>query len=209
MEWLHVLDKDALDWFQSQRTSLGDVIMVDITALGGWVVLTLVVAFTIGLLLALRRYQTSIFVLAAVLGGVTVVEVVKTLIGRARPEITDAPPLASLPESFSFPSGHSMLSAVVYLTLALLVAGRMHGHRVRAYVVSSSLLVTFLIGVSRMYLGVHYLTDVFAGWIIGLSWALAWRWIEGHWVRFRERAVDLGGEDEPDPSSRLTEPLAK
>jgi undecaprenyl-diphosphatase len=197
MELLQALDKAALDWFQGHRSPSGDAIMVDITALGGWVVLSLVVVFTIGLLLALRRYQTSCFVLAAVLGGTVLVEMVKALIGRARPLITAVPPLATLPDSASFPSGHSMLSAVVYLTLALLVAGRMQGRRLRRYVVLSSLLVTFLIGVSRMYLGVHYLTDVLAGWMIGLGWALGWRWIEGHWVRFRERAVDLGGEEEP------------
>src|SRR6266404_3905900 len=95
MELLQALDKAALDWFQGHRTPWGDAIMVDITAMGGWVVLSLVIVFTTGLLLALRRYQTSCFVLGAVLGGTVLVEVVKTLIGRSRPLVTAAPPLAS------------------------------------------------------------------------------------------------------------------
>src|SRR5260370_41378154 len=97
MEQLQALDKGALAWFQRHRSPLADDFMVDITAMGGWVVLTLVVAFTIGLLLALRRYQTSIFVLAAVLGGITVVEAFKTLIGRSRPDIVASPALTTLP----------------------------------------------------------------------------------------------------------------
>ena len=68
----------------------------------------------------------------------------------------------------------------------------MEGRRVHAYLISCSLLLTFLIGLSRVYLGVHYFTDVVAGWTGGLAWALAWRWVEDHWLRFRERPVDAG-----------------
>ncbi len=195
MELLRACDHAVLDWMQAHRTGVEDAIMLDITALGGRVLLSLVVLFTIGLLLALRRYQTAAFVLAAVVSGMILVETVKLAIGRSRPELAARPAVVAPPASASFPSGHSALSAVVYLTLALLVAGRMQGRRVRIYVITSSLVVTFLVGISRLYLGVHYLTDVAAGWLIGLIWALAWRWIEGHWVRFRERAVDVGGED--------------
>jgi undecaprenyl-diphosphatase len=195
MDFLRSLDGAALEWFQDHHTPWGNAIMIDVTAMGGHVVLVLVVLFTLGLLLALRRRQTAIFVFLAVAGGAVLVEVIKLLIGRHRPSIEIPPPLASLPSSSSFPSGHSMLSATVYLTLALLIAGRLQGRRTRAYVIGWSLLLTFFVGVSRLYLGVHYLTDVVGGWIFGLAWALIWRWIEDHWVRFRERAVDLGGEN--------------
>ncbi len=201
MSFLKTLDQATLIWLQNHRTEWLDSIMVEITALGGHVVLPLVVVFTIGMLLALRRYQTAGFVLAVVVGGCLAVECVKLLVNRDRPHLDLPPPIVRLPHTSSFPSGHSALSAVVYLTLALLVAGRVQGRRVHAYLIGVSLLLTFLVGVSRMYLGVHYLTDVVAGWIGGLAWALAWRWIETHWVRFRERAVDIGGENAPSPAS--------
>ncbi len=196
MRFLEALDRGTLYWFQNHRTPLRDALMVDVTALGGYVVLTLVVVFTVGLLLSIRRLQTALFLLGAVLSGVLLEETIKSLIGRERPEV-DAPlPLALIRDSASFPSGHSMLSAVVYLTLALVVAGRIHGHRVRVYLIGSSLGLTFLVGVSRLYLGVHYLTDVVAGWTGGLAWALAWRWIEDHWMRFQERTVEADEEPE-------------
>jgi undecaprenyl-diphosphatase len=102
-----------------------------------------------------------------------------------------------LPHSASFPSGHSMLSAVVYLTAALLVANRLQGRRLHAYLIGWSLLLAFLIGISRLYLGVHYFTDVVAGWIGGLIWALFCRWVEDHWATFRERAVAVDEGSEP------------
>jgi undecaprenyl-diphosphatase len=84
--------------------------------------------------------------------------------------------------TFSFPSGHSMMSAVVYLTLALIAGAVIPRWRVRVYVVSWSLFLVVLIGLSRIYLGVHYVSDVVAGWAGGLLWALLCRWVEHHWV---------------------------
>jgi undecaprenyl-diphosphatase len=207
MRFLKGLDNSTLEWFQNHRTPVWDSLMVDLTAMGGHVVLGLIVFFTIGLLLALRRYQASAFVSSAVLGGVLLVEMIKVLIGRARPDVAVPPPVPLLHPSPSFPSGHSMISAVVYLTLALLVTGRIQGKRVRAYLIGCSLLLTFLVGISRLYLGVHYLTDVLAGWTGGMAWALGWRWVEDHWLRFRERRMEVdeqNGEDEsedPSPTS--------
>jgi undecaprenyl-diphosphatase len=192
MSFLQTLDNAVLSWWQSHHTPFWDVFMVEMTAVGGHVVLPLVVLFTVGFLLVLRRYQTACFVLGAVISGSVLTEIVKVLVGRDRPTLDVSPGLVSVPHTSSFPSGHSMLSAVVYLTLALLVAGRLQSQRIRVYLISWSLLVTFLVGLSRMYLGVHYLTDVVAGWTVGLVWAVAWRWIEGHTVRFRERALDAG-----------------
>jgi undecaprenyl-diphosphatase len=187
MRFLQALDEGTLYWMTNHHRPLVTAFMVDVTALGGYTVLTLLVVFSLGLLVALRRYQTASFVFGAVIGGILVVTGIKNLVGRERPDVP-APVLAQL-ESYSFPSGHSMLSAVTYLTLALLLAGRVKSRRVQAYLIVWSLLLTFFVGISRLYLGVHYLTDVLAGWIGGLAWALFFRWMEDHWVRWREKAL--------------------
>jgi undecaprenyl-diphosphatase len=191
MNFITGTDHQVLSWFQAHHTPFWNFVMLDITALGGHVAITLLALFTFGMLSALRRYRTAIFVASAVISGALLVELIKILIGRARPTL-DIPPLVQLPTTSSFPSGHSALSAVVYLTLALLVAGRLEGRRARAYLITCSLLLTFAIGLSRMYLGVHYLSDVLAGWTIGLAWALGGRWVEDHWVRLREHKVNMG-----------------
>lgn len=181
MDWLRGLDQASAEWFTQFR--LGhprlDQPMRDITGLGSQVVLSLVTIFAVGLLLCLRRRRSAAFLLAAALSGVLLSSGLKGLVGRERPPGAD--PLA-LAHGFSFPSGHSMLSAIIYLTLALIVTAVVHRRRVRVYVVGASLVIAGLIGVSRLYLGVHYLTDVVGSWAAGLVWALFCRWVESHWV---------------------------
>ena len=177
METFFQLDHEICNWFDANRSTLGKAIMRDVTALGGQPVLTMVVLFTLGLLLAHGRPRTAGFVLAAVVGGSALAEALKLLVGRPRPAVTDPEILVLLPTSSSFPSGHSMLSALIYLTLALLVAGRLQGRRVRVYLIAASIVLTMLIGFSRMYLGVHYFTDVLGGWTFGLAWALLCTWV--------------------------------
>jgi len=188
MAWLGLFDQHAEDWF---RTLWGmpwlDAAMLDVTALGGFYVLTLVVLFSLGLLLTLRRYQTAGFLAAAVAGGVLLSRLIKAEIKRPRPEHHHLLVSSMFASDYSFPSGHSMMSAVVYLTLALIFTAVIRRWKVRAFVIGSSLLLVSLIGVSRMYLGVHYPSDVLAGWIGGLVWALMCRWVEYHWVLRAER----------------------
>jgi undecaprenyl-diphosphatase len=191
MEMIQTIDQRILVWFERQRTPFWNGVMMEITDLGGHVALVLIVLFTFGLLLALGRRRTAAFVTGAAAGGSLLVEGIKLFAGRARPQLDIPTPLGHMPTTTSFPSGHSALSAVVYLTLALLVAGRIQGRRARIYLIGSSLLLTCAVGISRMYLGVHYPSDVLAGWTIGLIWALAGRWVEDHWVAFHERKVNL------------------
>jgi undecaprenyl-diphosphatase len=184
MDQLQALDRTILDWFQSIHRPWLDRVMIDISALGGVAVSALIVSFTVGLLLTLHRARTALFVLGAAVGGAALMQTIKYLIGRQRPHLEK--PLV-IEASHSFPSGHSMLAAVIFLTLALIAAAVVPRRRVRVYLVVSSLILVGMIGVSRMYLGVHYCTDVVTGWVAGLAWAMLCRWVESHWVLRAER----------------------
>ncbi|HXG11218.1 MAG TPA: phosphatase PAP2 family protein [Gemmataceae bacterium] len=144
----------------------------DLTALGGVAVLVLVTTAVAGYLLMLRKYHAVVFVLIATLGGLLLSTLLKEFFARPRPEVV--PHLSHVMTS-SFPSGHSMLSAVVYLTLGALMDQFVEQRRLKVYFLAWAMLLSFLVGASRVYLGVHYPTDVLAGWTAGLVWAaLCW-----------------------------------
>jgi len=157
----------------------------DFTALGGYAVLTLVTGFAAGFLWIQRKHHAALFVVAAAVGGSFVMQVLKWLIDRPRPDVV---PHLSYVASASFPSGHSMLSAIVYLTLGGLLTRFVEGRRLKAYIVSIALLLTFLVGVSRVYMGVHYPSDVVAGWTGGVVWALCC-WLLARFLQ-RKRALE-------------------
>ena len=141
----------------------------DLTALGGVAALCLLTAAVAGYLLICRKYGALVFLLAATGGGLLLSTVLKELFDRPRPTVV---PHLSYVSTSSFPSGHSMLSAVVYLTLGTILARLVEQRRLKVYFVGMALLLSFLVGVSRVYMGVHYPTDVLAGWSAGLVWAL-------------------------------------
>jgi undecaprenyl-diphosphatase len=141
----------------------------DITALGGVMVLTIVTSLVAGFLAMRRQYHAMWFVIIATVGGQVLSSTLKWLIDRPRPSVV---PHLSHVNTPSFPSGHAMLSAVVYLTLGVLLVRFVSGRRYRIYFMSVALALTFLVGVSRVYMGVHYPTDVLAGWTAGLVWAV-------------------------------------
>lgn len=153
--------------------------MIDFTALGGGTVLTTIVVLTLGLLAVRRLWLTAGMVLAATLAGSILSAQAKLLFGRPRPELVDH--LVEV-HGLSFPSGHATNSAIIYLTLALLISQVVPGRRTRSYIIGVAVLLTGIIGVSRVYLGVHWPSDVLAGWTIGSCWALAW-WFFGAWLR--------------------------
>lgn len=142
----------------------------DVTGLGGLGVLTFLTLAAAGLLWLQRRRGTALYVLTAVGSGVTLSNAAKAFFDRPRPDLV---PQGSIVYTASFPSGHSLMAAVVYLTLAALVARSFPERRLRAYVVALAILVTLAVGASRVYLGVHWPTDVLAGWAAGGAWALA------------------------------------
>lgn len=143
--------------------------LVDVTALGGGTVLTLITLMAVGFLIASRKTSTALFVAAAVASGALVSSELKGFFIRPRPQLV--PHLVEV-SSTSFPSGHAMNSAMVYLTLAALLARSQERASVRIYLLGIAIMLTLAVGMSRVYLGVHWPSDVIAGWCIGAIWAV-------------------------------------
>lgn len=145
----------------------------DITPLGGYAVVLLISLAVIGYLLMDGKRGAALWVLVSVSGGAVISNLLKLAIERPRPDL-----VARLVEvnTSSFPSGHATLAAVTYLTLGALLSRVEAQRRAKVYVLTVAVVLTVLIGVSRIYLGVHWPTDVLAGWCVGAAWAmLCWR----------------------------------
>jgi undecaprenyl-diphosphatase len=144
----------------------------DMTALGSITVLTTLTLLVIGFLALTRRFGAAIFLACAAGGGQALNASLKAFYGRERPD----PAYRWLEiDSPSFPSGHATASAVIYLVLAVLLARLVEKSSERMYIIGSALLLSFMVGLTRIYLGVHYPTDVIAGWAVGIAWAqLCW-----------------------------------
>jgi len=165
--------------------------MRDFTALGSTGVLAVVVLAVSGFLAITRKGYAALFVLGAVAGGVLISQTLKLAYGRPRPELV---PHGAEVYSASFPSGHSMMSAVVYLTLGALLARTQAGQAVKPYIIGVAVALTMLVGASRVYLGVHWPTDVLAGWALGGLWALAC-WLVMLWLQGRGQVEDEQRDD--------------
>jgi undecaprenyl-diphosphatase len=152
----------------------------DMTALGGIAVLFLVTGGVAGYLWMVRKYHAMALVCVATAGGLIASTILKWSFDRPRPNVDHY----SYVVTSSFPSGHSMLSAVVYLTLGSLLTRLLPERRAKIYVIFVALLLTLLVGVSRVYMGVHFPTDVLAGWTAGLAWALLC-WLVARYLQIR------------------------
>ena len=160
----------------------------DITALGSAVVLILITAATIIYFLLIKRWGTAFFVLATVGGGQILSSLLKIGIDRPRPDLVSK---LAVETSLSFPSGHAMLAAVTYLTLGTLAARFLPGRVTKIFVFVLAVLVTLMVGVSRLYLGVHWPSDVLAGWCAGFAWAMLC------WLAARFLPRGKNGDEEP------------
>lgn len=146
--------------------------VTEITSLGGYPILVAVVAAVAGYLLVVRMFGPALYVVLSVGAGTVLSQILKMLYDRPRPDIVDH---LVATHTASFPSGHATMSTVVYLTLAALIVRLVDQTRVRIYVISVAALVAILVGLSRIYLGVHWPSDVAAGWALGVAWAcLSW-----------------------------------
>jgi undecaprenyl-diphosphatase len=146
--------------------------LLDLTAIGGPTVLGLVVLSVVGFLALQGRYRTALVVLITAASGEIATSAMKNIFLRPRPTVV--PHLRDV-ASTSFPSGHAMESAIIYLTLGAMLMRIVEGRLTKLYCIGMAIFVTFLVGVSRVYLGVHYPTDVIGGWIFGFFWAsLCW-----------------------------------
>jgi undecaprenyl-diphosphatase len=144
----------------------------DITGLGGYTILSLLTAATIVYLLLARKEKAALLVIGAVCGGMMLSTALKLGFERPRPDLV---PHGARVYTASFPSGHAMLSAVTYLTLGALLARVQTQRRTKAFFLGLAVALTLLVGASRVYLGVHWPSDVLAGWCIGAAWAcLCW-----------------------------------
>jgi undecaprenyl-diphosphatase len=163
--------------------------MRDFTALGSTGVLILVVLAVGGFLAMARKGHAALTVLVAVSSGVLLSQTMKWAYARPRPELV---PHGAEVYTASFPSGHSMMSAVVYLTLGALLARTQSDQGVKIYILSVAVILTVLVGTSRVYLGVHWPTDVLAGWALGGVWALLC-WLAMLWLQARGQVEDEAG----------------
>ena len=164
-----------------------EVAMRDLTALGGVTVLTLI-SLSVLVYMVLRRQRSSAFFLAAAIsGGLLLSSLAKSGFSRPRPDLV---PHGVEVMTASFPSGHSMMAAVTYLTLAVMLARTADQWGMRIFYIALAAILTVLVGISRIYLGVHWPSDVLAGWTLGAAWALL-VWLVAHFLARK-------GQIEPD-----------
>lgn len=164
---------------------------IDLTCLGGGPVLALVTSLVLGFLILQRKFGHALLVLLATGIGSSLGHVLKNAFDRPRPAVV--PHLAEVLHA-SFPSGHSLSSSLVYLTLGVLLALVVKRRREKIYIIGTALFISFLVGMTRVYLGVHYPSDVVAGWCAGTAWALIC-WLVSYWLQ-RRGHVEKAGQPE-------------
>ena len=160
--------RDAADPSRPIGPAWMETALVDVTALGSPVVLGLVVVIITGYLLIEARYKTALIVVTTAITSEVLDAVLKLVFARPRP--TAVPHLRTVVTA-SFPSGHAMESAIIYLTLGALLMRVVEGRLTKIYTMAMAMFLTLIVGVSRVFLGVHYPTDVVGGWMLGFLWA--------------------------------------
>lgn len=197
-------DQAVLAWMQpSPGDPRGDWWLeeaaADLTSLGGISVLALFATIAFVFLVLQRKRLSALLLAAGLAGGVGLSEGLKSLFGRERP-----------PQAFqavdtlnaSFPSGHALLAAVFYLTLGVMLTRAFPKKRLKAFVLGAAILIAVLIGLTRVYLGAHWASDVLAGWSVGAAWAMV-LWLVAYAVQRRQAVHAAGPHDEVLPDNAI------
>lgn len=171
----------------------------DITGLGGYTILTMLTAVTVIYLHMVGKRGAALLVIISIVGGTLLSDGLKLGFERPRPDLV---PHGAQVYTASFPSGHAMLSAVTFLTLGALLARIQQRRRTSTFIMTIAIIMTLLVGTSRVYLGVHWPSDVLAGWSIGAAWA-ALCWFAALQLQ-RRGQVEKPGESSKPPSATNT-----
>jgi undecaprenyl-diphosphatase len=174
-------------------------VMRDFTALGSLGVLGFLTAAVTGFLILQGKRHAALLVVVAIGGGILVSTLTKLGFDRPRPDLV---PHGATVYTTSFPSGHSMMAAVTYLTLGALLARVQPHRRLKLYLLGLAVVLTVLVGFSRVYLGVHWPTDVLAGWTLGAAWALLC-WAVALWLQLRGKVETAAEPPAPGEPARL------
>jgi undecaprenyl-diphosphatase len=192
---LHALHPYASDPARPLGPPWAGIVAADITSLGSTALLVLFALMAVGLLLMLQKRLSALLLVVGLAGGLALSEGLKAVFERARPPV-EYQSVHTL--NASFPSGHALLSAVFYLTLGVMLTRAFPRRRLKAYVMGMAIVMTLLVGTSRIYLGAHWATDVFAGWSVGAAWAMA-LWLVSYAVARRQQRHHAALQDKAAP----------
>ncbi len=195
-------DQSILDWLRpgaDPRDALGppwlERALGELTALGGIAPLVLIASLAVTFLLLRGRRGSALLVALSLSGGVVISQLLKAFYDRDRPpDIYRAEEVINA----SFPSGHAMLSTITYLTLGALLVQAMDRRRLKIFIFAAAILIAALVGISRVYLAVHWASDVLGGWSLGAAWATAC-WLTA-WFFERRRGLRSSQEEPKDPT---------
>ena len=197
-------DRAVLAWIGEHRSPVLESIMLEITSLGTGTVAMMIVAIAALFLWLNKHRHSAILLIVATVGGIILNNVLKAGFGRPRPDVI---PWGAKATFWSFPSGHAMSATVVYSTVAYLAARLQRRHAARVAVMSTAFILILLICGSRLYLGVHYPSDVIAGMVIGLAWAgFCMAVLEAVQLYARRNAPQLLKEEKPAPKDESAAP---
>jgi len=166
--WLNAFDARAADVVHAVRGPLMTPLFYGITVLANTGPVVFVTATAVVVLAVRRRFASALLVFAVVAGGEAISTTLKRTIARQRPPAVDA--LIGLPADLSFPSGHALAAMLLYGVIAFLLARAAATRARRLAITSAAAVLVFMVGASRVYLGVHWPSDVVGGWVIGGAW---------------------------------------
>jgi undecaprenyl-diphosphatase len=191
-------DDTVLRWIGAHRTPAVDAFMLEITSLGTGSVVTMIVAVAALFLWLNQHKHSAALLLVSTLGGLVLNNLLKLGFSRPRPEVI---PWTTTAAFYSFPSGHAMSATIVYSTVAYLAARLQRRHASRVAIMLIATLIIVIICGSRLYLGVHYPSDVAAGIIVGLAWTgFCMATLEAMQLYSRRNAPQLLREEQPAPA---------